>query len=1231
MLEHIDEYLQENTSSTIINRGEYIFHKKMWKVEKFDIAKELLKLKILSSDAYTEYKVTIKHFFSEDRIDSRCNCPYEYHYVCKHQVAGFKVLKELLNTYYKEAQAEEQNYVPYEDISTNYSTSYVRRTKISALFNYANTSANITTKAQNLFRQNAVQLVHETNEILQVSVAEGGKDYVVNFEVEKDTIKTQCICSNHAVKLCEHKLAALLELRKQKGDFLFETMGDHTQAKNELLAQYAYSLADDIEDKFEFYFEEGKLKLRLLKEDILPISTPKTWENMGGVLKKNVFLSFSNNAETQAESNTLLEAVFVFETAEKPQTLAKVYALFPKIKNHQWKPEQFAEKNATYLITDDGDDLAIELIIRQLGFQSEAFEENSKTYSPENTLHTYQQLFKHLQDKNCAVAQRNVFRLQKLQPIEMAAESYQIKARLEKNYKLLKLAFWLVIGENEYAIETATFLDIFVVQLFQKLYLPQNAKAVFIVQQLVQQKNLLIAPEQFGTFYRQLLLPLSQVIPIDWNDCISYEVVEKTPTLKVYLHENNDHLVFTPELDYESTSSNLFAQEPAFDDSQTPWIMYQTDEKLLAEYRYLIDALHPHFSEQSHLLSRYISFNEALKNKWIFHAFKTLQEKGIAVFGYEELKKFRFNLNLPEVKTHVSSGIDWFDVHIEIQFGNQTVNVKSLQKAVFNKQNYILLDDGTFGILPEEWLNENVALLKFGEVKKDKLRISKIHFSLIDEKYLTIDEFAIQKELADKKQKLLYFDGIDKQKLPPLNAELRPYQEHAYNWLRFLNGFGWGGCLADDMGLGKTLQALSILQYSILEKPQKLSLVVLPTSLVFNWENEIQKFAPEIKYVVHAGNQRQKTLEAFEGINVIICTYGIVANDIEFLAEIPFEYIILDESQAIKNPNSKRYKAACLLQGKHKLAMTGTPVENNTFDLYAQMNFVNPGFLGSMQFFKEEFANPIDRDGDPVKMQQLKKLTHPFVLRRTKEQVAPELPEKTESIQFCEMGARQKRVYDVYKTKYRELILNKIQEEGLNKAGMYVLEGLMRLRQICDSPALLKESVEYAPDAVKVDMLMEHLDEHLGEHKALVFSQFLGMLDLVRKRLDDKNIEYVYLDGSTQNRSEVVARFQNDDTCRVFLISLRAGGLGLNLTEADYVFLLDPWWNPAVETQAIDRTHRIGQTRNIFAYKFICKDSIEEKVLQLQQKKKYLANELVSNEQNFLKHLTKEDIEDLFG
>ncbi len=432
------------------------------------------------------------------------------------------------------------------------------------------------------------------------------------------------------------------------------------------------------------------------------------------------------------------------------------------------------------------------------------------------------------------------------------------------------------------------------------------------------------------------------------------------------------------------------------------------------------------------------------------------------------------------------------------------------------------------------------------------------------------------------------------------------------------------------MGLGKTLQVLAFILLQREKSPPGANLVVVPTSLVFNWLAEVEKFAPTLRVHVLHGADRHLDARIFDASDIVLTTYNTVVSDIRWLKEYRFNYVFLDEAQAIKNPDSQRYRAACLLQARNRVVITGTPVENNTYDLYGQLSFACPGLLGSRQHFQDQYAAPIDKFKDVKRAKALQRKINPFVLRRTKAQVAAELPAKTEMVLYCEMGAEQRRVYEACKQEYRAKLMGLL-EEAPGKSSLHILQGLTKLRQICDAPALLREPEYYGSASAKLEALLEEISTKAPQHKILIFSQFVGMLNLIRRELDQRGIAYQYLTGQTRNRAAAVTAFQEDADVRVFLISLKAGGTGLNLTEADYVYLVDPWWNPAVENQAIDRSHRLGQTKKVVAVRLICPDTIEEKILKLQEAKRELAYELIKTDTALVKALTKQELLALFS
>lgn len=628
----------------------------------------------------------------------------------------------------------------------------------------------------------------------------------------------------------------------------------------------------------------------------------------------------------------------------------------------------------------------------------------------------------------------------------------------------------------------------------------------------------------------------------------------------------------------------------------------------------------------------FITLEDFYRDRWFLDFFEKCRQAGVEVYGHEEIKGFNQSTYRANIQMTVSSGIDWFDTHVDMTFGNIVVPAKEWVASIQSGNNYVKLSDGTQGTVPQHWIERLRKLTDVADVSKEgTLQISKLLFNVVDDLFDEIDDEELMAELRSKQQALETYDNSKKYALPEgLQAELRPYQIQGYQWMKFLEEYGFGGCLADDMGLGKTLQVITIL----LDQHQQgkgRSLIVVPRSLLFNWSAEIDKFAPQLKYLIHHGQSRDRSLESYsDELDMIISTFDTVCKDIEVFSEVTYNYVVLDESQTIKNLKSKRYKGMRLLKARQRIAMTGTPIENNTFDLYAQLSFLNPGLLGSAKAFKDRFATPIDGRGDTGKLALLKKLIHPFMLRRTKAQVAADLPEKTETVILCEMDRVQRKLYNELKQSIRQDIEGMIEEGGVNRAKFKILDGLLRLRQICNAPELVNSRLPKRQKAsVKIDTLIEHIQD-LGDHKALVFSQFVGMLTIIKDRFDALGISYAYLDGSTHDRQSAVSEFMDKDDCKVFLISIKAGNTGLNLTKADYVYIVDPWWNPAVEAQAIDRTHRIGQEQHVFAYKMIVKDTIEEKIVELQSKKRKLAQDLIQVDESVFKSLNKEELIALF-
>ena len=628
--------------------------------------------------------------------------------------------------------------------------------------------------------------------------------------------------------------------------------------------------------------------------------------------------------------------------------------------------------------------------------------------------------------------------------------------------------------------------------------------------------------------------------------------------------------------------------------------------------------------------------------EWINANSTELFESELNLIQNENEKFYTGNI---EIGISSTLKVDWFDIKAKINLDGISISFLQIRKNILEENREYLLPNGKIFIIPVEWFTRFKDLFSFGKIDKENLVLHKQHFSILEKAEKgEADKDINQLELLNNKE------SLSPAGLPvKLAADLRPYQLEGYTWLRYLQQNKLGGCLADDMGLGKTLQAISLLlknkeELATVPENKKInsnqtelfpesevalnSLIIVPSSLVHNWKNELERFAPSLKSLGYIGADRSKHLKYIERYDIIISSYHTVRQDIELLSSFHFHYIILDESQVIKNPSSKVYKAMQILNSDYRLVLTGTPIENSLRDLWSQMNFINAGLLGSLNFFKREYVIPIEKKNDELVGEKLKKLINPFILRRTKKEVAKDLPEVSEQIIYCNMAEEQRHFYEEEKSGIRNAILERIEEEGIEKSAIIVLQGLTRLRQISNHPKLVDEN--YRESSGKFEEILRNAENIISEgHKVLIFSSFVKHLNLLKKELEDREILFTMLTGQSSRREEIIKSFQENEDCKVFLISLKAGGVGLNLTAADYVFIIDPWWNPASEEQAISRAHRIGQDKNVFVYRFISVNTIEEKIQILQKKKTKLAENFVHSN-NPLKDIQEGELRELF-
>jgi non-specific serine/threonine protein kinase len=754
---------------------------------------------------------------------------------------------------------------------------------------------------------------------------------------------------------------------------------------------------------------------------------------------------------------------------------------------------------------------------------------------------------------------------------------------------------------------------------------------------LLQTLSVQIPNQDQPEFMEKYLNPIVERIPLQGN-ALSWEDIDTDPIPRLYLQDEEGHLAVALRFCYGDHEIPADRKSGAITRQKAPgsWEMVRIQRHVEQEERFF------QMLSGSQMGLKRVTGGEkpgmfelgahTHPLDFLLHAIPRLTEAGFEIYGEESLKSSRINRNKPTISLNISSGLDWFDIQATIHYGDQEVSLHDVRLALRKHERFIKLADGSIGQIPEDWLNKYRQLFDLSEETDDGLRVRDFHLPLVDTLLADADESTVTADFQQRRDRLQGFRKIKAQEIPQgFLGELRPYQQAGLDWLHFLYDYGFGGCLADDMGLGKTIQILAFFQ-SLREqgKLEGPSLLVVPKSLLVNWQREAERFTPELRILEYMGNFRKKDPAIFSQYDIILTTYGTLLRDIEFLCGHRFFYTILDESQNIKNPLAQSSKATRLVKAQHRLVLTGTPVENNTFELWSQFAFLNPGLLGSMDYFKREFAAPIESRGSDEMVKVLRKLVYPFILRRTKEQVAPELPPRTERLLFTDLEPAQRKLYNQTRDYYRGMLLGLIDSDGIQDVRMKILEGLLRLRQICIHPALVSDT--YKGESAKYELLLETLETlHDEGHKVLVFSQFVQALHLLRAELDARHYRYTYLDGQTTDRQEQVDIFQNDPSIRFFLISLKAGGVGLNLTAADYVVHLDPWWNPAVEMQAADRAHRIGQDKPVFVYKLIARGSVEEKILKLQEHKKELVDQIISPEASFFKSITKEDVKALFS
>ncbi len=783
-----------------------------------------------------------------------------------------------------------------------------------------------------------------------------------------------------------------------------------------------------------------------------------------------------------------------------------------------------------------------------------------------------------------------------------------------------QMPIWVCYNNNFYPVQTGLTLSLIDDLLYARPVVPQEEISEFLdrVWTRLPETNL-FEPHKF----LKLMEPIFQ--PATYNP-------------KLFLDEEGSLLTLEIENIYETIHGEFLLGAPNPD--------FQTGSYSYGGATYLVRR---HQEEENDLIKTLysIGFQHRSNKLWflepeeaiafLLDSYPKLLET-YRVYGERALSRYKVRASQSVITAKVESDEreKWFTLDIEIEYDGQSVPLEKIWKAWVKGKRYVQLKDGSYSSLPESWLEKlahKLHALGFDPAKPPQQKFQQFEAPVLDsllDDFPTVSTDSFWNSLRDKIRNFREVRTIDAPE--GLRAELRNYQQQGISYLNFLAEYGFGGILADEMGLGKTIQTLAFIQHMVEHKHFGPNLIIVPTSVLPNWDREAEKFVPNLSRLIVYGTRRENMFKQIQTSDIVITTYALLRRDLEEFEKFDFNSIILDEAQNIKNPNTITARSVRHISARMRLCLSGTPIENNLFELWSLFEFLMPGFLGSQHSFQRGIVKPI-KDGDTETLEYLRTRVRPFILRRTKAEVAKDLPPKVESVTCCALEDAQAELYAALAQKLRAQVLADVDEKGIGKSQMSILDALLKLRQICCHPRLLKIDMPGFStnlpsgkfDAFK-DMVMDIVE---GGHKVLVFSQFVQMLQIIRQWLQASTIPFCYLDGASKNRFEQVDLFNNSPNIPIFLISLKAGGTGLNLTSADYVIHYDPWWNPAVESQATDRTHRIGQTRQVFSYKLICQNTVEEKILKLQEAKRGVAEAIIPG-QDTLQSLTREDLEMLF-
>ncbi|MEA3378933.1 MAG: SNF2-related protein [Nanoarchaeota archaeon] len=1125
---------------------------------------------------YGDYDVEI--YIDEDgEIEGECNCPYKG-YGCKHIVA---VMLKWVN---------EMDSIKNSDIKNKKPISKknefdLNDLKFKDIENSAATDDLL--KGFDLMNSKKVKIKHQEKDNIVLEVKDG-KTYSVLVENSyyfRDPFSIDCSCRNYGAN-CIHKLAALLTLL-------------NISKPAEIPPNY-----------------ERKLKKKLEKE------------RYSALIKKLEMLS----PEEQIGNARKYQILFNIAKKENGITLSVEKALCLKkggLGKSSIVSEQFIKNN--YKEFSPSIKKAFDLILMSnLGNYYYSYSKR-KIIKEQFEKPIDFEILRKLRDiylekpnifVNCHFPNAKVNPEIYLSGSKKEGYSFEVIAKLNNKTFNLKGKHMLILGEDPLWVYSSKNNGNLLFEL-------QCAKP-HLFKTIIDSSNVRIGPKHIKDFIEKYYLPLSSIGKVMLPKGHEVEEINSlVPKPRIFLSDYSNSFCIQLRFLYGENETVIGNNHDIiFRDKNNRLVKIKRDME--KEKEFFSTLLDNHTKEYNGTIMPSID-----PFVWLTDEAKNLISIGYEIYGQDKLVNHKIRMERPQMKLNISSGIDWFDLKVDVNFGDEKVPLNKIMDSLSNYERFIKLSDGSMGVIPKKWLAKLsgvTGLLKKGE-KKNLLKATASQIAVIESLLDIANKTKVDNKFKSIQKKFSNFKGIKNMPLPKnLNGKLRDYQKAGYNWLHFLKEFSFGGCLADDMGLGKTVQVLSLLLYEKEKGSKKPSLIIVPTSLVFNWVQEVDKFTPNLNVYVHHGQDRLKKMAQINSKkpDIIVTTYDTLRNDVSMFKKRKFHYIVLDESQKIKNPLAKNTKSVFSLKSKYRLVMTGTPIENTSLELWSQFAFLNPGLLGNLEYFKRNFTKSIEKNKDKNKAKALRNIVNPFLLSRKKENVNEDLPDKQIIVIYCKMQNKQRAIYDFWKEKFRDEIQKTIKEKGFMRSKMKILQGLMKLRQISNHPLLVDES--FKGSSGKFDLLIEQIEEVISKgHKVLIFSSFVKMLKIFKDYFLKRNINFSYLDGKTKKRKEVVEEFQQNEEVSAFLISLKAGGLGLNLTAADYVFIIDPWWNPAAEMQAIDRAHRIGQNKKVFVYKAITKESVEEKILELQQSKLDLVKNIITVEEGIFKKLNKEDINKMFS